>query len=269
MERSILNLKILYIFKSNHLTLKYLMKRISLCAKHGLGALLIASAIISCKKNSTTEENTSGSGKISYFAKANGNSAVTKRGVIPDSSVAVNWSYATVWVEKISLAAQNEGLLDTTIIVGKNLNIFSSDALAGVIQLPAGSYQDVKVKLFCRKSPRSEFAFHFKGTFTNTSGGVDSLQVGSSYPFEANLAVNNLVIGVADNYKATFSFNLNNVLTGIKTKSLELYARSYVGKDNKKLYSIWKGGSADEPFYDQVIQNWQNVASVVITKGGE
>jgi len=246
------------------------MKRISLSKKSCLGLFLIAAAITSCKKSSTTEETTAGSGKISYFAKANTSGVATKRSVIPDSSsktVAVNWSSATVWVEKIGLSALNKNLLDTTIMIEKNLNIFSTDALAGVIQLPAGSYKDVKVKLFCRKSPKSEFAFYFKGTFTNTSGGTDSLQVGSSYPFEANLAVTEMVIGVSDNYKATFSFNLNNVLTGISGKSLELNARRYIGKDNKKLYSIWKGGSADEPFYDQVIQNWQTVAGVEITKG--
>ncbi|MEO3403410.1 hypothetical protein AAFN85_05885 [Mucilaginibacter sp. CAU 1740] len=194
----------------------------------------------------------------------------TNTTVLTDSAskpIAVSWSSATVWVEKIELVAQGKKTLDSVIMVEKKLNIFSADALAGAIQLPAGSYDDVKVTMFCRKSPKSDYAFDFRGTFTNTSGGVDSIMVGSSYPFEANLAVSNIVVGASDNYKATFNFNLYNTLTGITVGDIQSSARFYLGTDNKKTYVIWKGGSADEPFYDQVIQNWQNVASVVITKG--
>ncbi|WP_245221907.1 hypothetical protein [Pedobacter kyungheensis] len=154
-------------------------------------------------------------------------------------------------------------------MVGKKLNIFSADALAGVIQLPAGSYKDAKVRLFCRKSPRSEFALDFKGTFTNSFGVVDSVLVRSSLPFEANLNVSEIVIGQTDNYKATFNFDLSKMLTGISTKALEQGGRSSIGIDGKKLYVIWKGGSADEPFYNQIIQHWQSVASVVISKAVE
>jgi len=71
---------------------------------------------------------------------------------------------------------------------------------------------------------------------------------GSSRPFEANLNVSEITIGKSDNYKATFSFDLNKVLTGISIRVLELGARSYIGKDGKKLYVIWKGGSVDEHF---------------------
>ena len=249
------------------------MKPISLFTKHCCAIALIAFVVVSCKKSNDPQKTASGSGKISYFVKANtALSAKTKTTAtaVADSGVkpiAVNWSSATVWVEKIELVAQGKKPLDSTIMVEKNLNIFSTDALAGVIQLPAGSYDDVKVTMFCRKSPKSEFAFDFRGTFTNTMGGVDSIRVGSSYPFEANLAVSNIVVSPSDNYKATFNFNLNNTLTGITNFAIQSSARFYIGTDNKMTYVIWKGGSADEPFYDQVIQNWQTVASVVITKG--
>jgi hypothetical protein len=61
--------------------------------------------------------------------------------------------------------------------------------LTGIIQLPTGSYKDVKVKLLARKSEKSELAFSFKGIFLNTKGRIDSVRVASSYPFEANLDV--------------------------------------------------------------------------------
>ncbi|MDB5119030.1 MAG: hypothetical protein JWN56_248 [Sphingobacteriales bacterium] len=149
--------------------------------------------------------------------------------------------------------------------VEKNINLFSADALAGIIQLPAGSYKDVKVKLFLRKSPKSEMAFNLKGTFINTQGRRDSLLVGSSYPFEANLAVTDITINPSDNYKVTFNFDLDKGLTGISTELLQTARRRY-GTNNPTMYVIWKGGSQDEPFYDQVIENWQTVASVTISK---
>jgi len=245
------------------------MRSISLFAKQCFGILLIASVIISCKKDGgpedgSPEKSTSGFAKISYFAKASGSGIKTLSNTTL-STVTVDWSSASVYVEKIAFIGKSSNLLDTTITVEKNLNIFSADALAGVLQLPSGSYKDVKVKMFCKKSAKSDLAFDFRGTFTNTKGGKDSVRVGSSYPFEANLTITDITIDPADKYKATFSFDLIKVLTGITNASLET-ARSYTGTDNKKIYVIWKGGSADEPFYDQVIQNWQTVASVVVSK---
>lgn len=113
-------------------------------------------------------------------------------------------------------------------MVGKNLNIFNSEALVGVIKLPTGAYKDINVKLFCRKSPKCEFAFDFKGTFTNTKGGKYSLMVGSSLPFEADLKVTDIVINPSDHYKATFHFDLTKVLTGLSNSALETTARYYV-----------------------------------------
>lgn len=246
------------------------MKPDSLFAKYCCAVMLLASVVASCTKNNDPKKAISGSGKISYFAVANSSGTKLKTTAVADTApkqIVVNWSSATVWVEKIELVAQGNNPLDSIITVGKKLNIFSTDALAGAIQLPAGSYQDVKVTMFCRKSPNSDYAFDFRGTFTNSSGGVDSIMIGSSYPFEANLAVSNIVIGPSDNYKATFNFNLNNTITGFTNWAIQSSARFYIGADNKKTYVIWKGGSADEPFYNEVIQNWQTVASVVITKG--
>lgn len=239
------------------------------------GMLLITLGIISCKKDSTLEKEDAavktnqGFGSISYYAKV-GRPGIRAASVSsdtiagPDSlslTVNVKWSFATVYVEKIAFRGKSNNLLDTTIIVGKKLDIFNANALAGVIKLPSGAYKDVNVKMFLRKSPKSDFAFEFKGTFTNSTGGTDSVVVGSSYPFEANLTVSDVAIDPSVAYNAVFSFDLNKVLTGITTKELET-ANSYIRPGNKKVYSIWKGGSQEVPYYDQVIQNWQNVAGV-------
>lgn len=231
--------------------------------KHSLIVLLALLTGTSCKKDDLPVKNEGEYGNLSYFAKASGTGV--KRMNNTTNTVAVEWSAATVYVEKISFAGKSESMLDTTISVGKNINIFNADALAGIIQLPTGSYKDVKVKLFARKSEKSELAFNLKGAFINTKGGIDSVKVGSSYPFEANLEVTDIIINPSDKYNVTFTFNLDKVLSGISTELLQT-ARSYNTADNKRLYVIWKGGSDEEPFYDQVIQNWQTVASVVVTK---
>lgn len=250
------------------------MKPVSLFLKYTLGLFLLGTIITACKKGTNIQDDgkekiTSNFGNIAYFANA---SASAKKGASSTktfmadtvvNSVAVNWSSASVWVEKIAFVGKNGTLLDTTIMVGKNINIFNSETLVGVIKLPAGSYKDISVKLFCRKSPKSEFGFDFKGTFINTRGEIDSVRVGSSYPFEADLKVNDIVINPSDNYKATFHFDLTKVLTGISNYSIESTIRKW---NNDRSYMIWKGGSKDEPFYNQVIENWQNVASIVVTK---
>ncbi|WP_207425025.1 hypothetical protein [Pedobacter sp. SYSU D00535] len=243
----------------------------TLTLKHILALLLIASATLSCQKGDDApgKPGTAAQGEVSYFAKALGTgtkaTAIKSAQVLTDSMVAVNWSSASIWVEKISFVGMSNKMLDTTIIVGKNMNIFDSDALAGVFKLPSGSYTNVKVKLLLRKSPKSELAFYLKGTFENSRAGRDTVVVASSLPFEANIAVNDFNIQPQDNYKVVFNFNLDRVLAGIKTRALE-HAVSYNGSSDRKTYYIWKGGSDDVPFYQQVSQNWQTVASVVVLK---
>lgn len=246
--------------------------------KYTLSLFLIGTSIISCKKSDKEiqEKNNTTFGNIAIFANASASSIKSnssiKDGNIQQSdtlanTVDVNWSYASIWVEKISFVGKNEQLLDTTIMVEKKLNIFNAEALMGVVKLPVGAYKDIKVKMFCRKSPKSEFGFDFSGTFTNTQGKKDSIRVGTSYPFEADLKVNDIVLHPADNYKATFHFDLSKVLTGISNSALETTLKPRI-EASRNLYTIWKGGSKDEPFYDEIIRNWQNVASIVITKEG-
>jgi hypothetical protein len=231
--------------------------------------LLIISVATSCKKDNSPEKVTSGHGDISYFAKASGTGIKTstvKSNSILANQVSVNWSSASVYIEKISFVGKSNNLIDTTIVVEKNANIFSADALAGIIRLPAGSYKDVKVKLFLKKSPYSELAFNLGGTFINTQGIRDSLIVASSLPFEANLAVTDIIIDSEDNYKVTFNFDLNKVLTGISTELLQTVPSHIIGPNKLRTYAIWKGGSQDVLLYNQVTTNWQTVASVAISK---
>jgi len=250
------------------------MKSLFPTAKFSFSLFLTVLVLVSCKKDEAAENKNPTFGNISYFAKASlgtvktANNGVSVNAISADSVVKtdVGWSSASVYVEKISFAGRSNNLLDTTIIIEKNLNIFSASALAGVIKLPSGSYKDVKVKLFCKKSLKSELAFTFKGTVVNRKGGIDSVLVGSSLPFEANLAVPDITINQSDSYKATFNFDLSRILLGISIGMLESGARNYTGTDGKKMYVIYKGGSASEPFYDQVIANWQSVASVAVVK---
>lgn len=230
--------------------------------------LLAVLLFSSCKKSENPSVKPAfGYGDISYFAKASGTgikATAMKTNSILSDQVDVDWASASIYIEKLSFVGKSNNQIDTTISVERKIDLFSADALAGIIQLPAGSYQDVKVKLFLRKSPKSDLAFYLKGTFLNTYGQQDSLLVASSYPFEVNLSLADITINTSDKYKAVFSFDLDKGLTGISTAALQT-ARSH-GSYNPTNYVIWKGGSQDVPFYDQVVANWQNVASVTITK---
>lgn len=241
----------------------------SITFKHFFVLLLIISVATSCKKDDSPEKGKSGHGEISYFAKASGTgikAVAIKSNSVSANQVSVDWSSASIYIEKISFVGKSSNLIDTTIVVEKNANIFSGDALAGIIRLPAGSYKDVKVKLFLKKSPYSELAFNLGGTFINTQGGRDSLIVASSLPFEANLAVTDITIDPEDNYKVTFNFDLNKVLTEISTELLQTVPSHIIGPNNIRTYAIWKGGSQDVLLYGQVSTNWQTVASVAISK---
>lgn len=225
--------------------------------------ILIASATISCKKNTFSSPNLKGHANVSYFAKASGvgvKLATTKSDQLPKAEV--NWSTATIYVDKISFVGKSNNLIDTTISVEKNISLLNPNALTGIIELPSGSYKDVKVKMFLRKNKWPEVAFYLKGTFINTYGGRDSLLVGSSLPFEINLSLPDITIDPSQSYNVTFNFDLDKGLTGISNALLQT-ARNYgVGTP----YVIYKGGSQDEPLYDQVVANWQTVATATIVK---
>lgn len=244
-----------------------------------LGFVIAAIVASSCKKGADPEKEKTEFGKISYVVKASntGQKSVASIGSRSQNSspidtltqVDVTWTSATVYVDKISFKGRTDSLLDTTIIVAKNLDLFNPNSLVGVVTLPAGSYHDVDVKMLCRKSMLPNvafdyFAFHFKGTFMNHGGGIDSVKVGSSFPFEASLSLPEMIISNSGNYVATFNFDLNKVLRGISRQQLQTAPKYY--SNGKTTYSIFKGGSGDEPFYNQVIENWQNLANVTITE---
>ncbi|WP_242691675.1 hypothetical protein [Desertivirga arenae] len=237
--------------------------------KQSLTALALVALTVSCSKEDKVDATVSGGkGKVSYFAKASGTApggSVIKTSETPPASSYVKWSSASIFIEKISFVGKNNNTLDTTILVGKNLNILNADVLTGIFNLPAGSYKDVKVKLFLKKANYPELAFNLKGTFENKIGGTDSIMVASSLPFEANLSVNDFTISASDSYKVVFNFNLDKVLAGISSSQLQAGAGSNV-VGGKRTYYIWKGGSRDEPFYNEVTANWQTVASAVISK---
>jgi len=112
---------------------------------------------------------------VAYFAKASGTAPNGTSVLAADSTVNsayVKWSSASIFVEKISFVARNNDLLDTTIMVGKNLNILNANVLTGVFNLPVGSYKDVKVKLFLKKANYPDLAFNLKGTFVNNAGAL-------------------------------------------------------------------------------------------------
>lgn len=225
--------------------------------------ILIAQAIISCKKDSSNSPDSKGRAKVSYFAKASGTRIKSASTIFDQVSAAeVSWSTATIFVDKISFVGKSDNLIDTTVLVQKNINLLNPNALTGIIELPSGSYKDVKVKMFLRKNNWPEVAFYLKGTFINTSGGRDSLLVGSSLPLEVNLSVPDITIDPSQAYNVTFSFDLDKGLTGITNSMLQTARNNGVGTP----YVIYKGGSQDEPLYDQVVANWQTVATATIVK---
>ncbi|WP_256010147.1 hypothetical protein [Desertivirga xinjiangensis] len=244
--------------------------------KQSLAILVLAILFVSCEKPETPAKaetpNENGTvkpanGSISYFAKASGTApkgSKTKTAQVLADSTYVQWSSASIFVEKISFVGRNGSLLDTTIWVRKNLDILNTDVLTGVFSLPAGSYRDVKVKLFLRKANYPELAFNLGGTFISYQGTRDSLIVASSLPFEADLAVNDIIINASDSYKVVFNFNLDKVLAGISMGTLQSLNPHVT--EGKRIYTIWKGGPQDVPFFNQVAENWQTVASAVISK---
>lgn len=231
-----------------------------------IAVLLIVFTFASCKNNNEVEGKAPrGFGNISYVVKTTSDDAKKVMSISSDTVARpfVDWTYATVYVEKIIFTGKTESWIDTTIVIEKKINIFNRDALVGIIKLPSGSYKDVNVKMICRKSQKSDFAFDFQGTFY-TARGRDSIIIGSSFPFEVALSLNNLIIDQAKSYEATFNFDLHKIFTGITSDMIQRDVRSSYTLDNIRKFVIWKGGSQDEPFYDQMIQNWEKVVSISV-----
>ncbi|MCD0489925.1 hypothetical protein LPB86_16910 [Pedobacter sp. MC2016-14] len=239
------------------------------------GILLVSVAITSCQKELEPEKNPtlpSGYGNISFVAKAS--SSKTKVSALNgikinnvDSAaipLEVDWSSATVYVEKITFTGKSNNLLDTTVMVEKNLDLLAVNSIAGNIKLPSGSYKDVEVKMYCKKFVWPELAFFFKGTFKSFHGTRDSIILASSLPFQASLRVPEIVIKPVDKYKATFNFNLINLLSGFSLRTME--SAQQINRDGKRTYSIFKGGSENPPLFNELLQNWQNVTEVLISK---
>lgn len=214
----------------------------------------------------------SGYGNISFVAKASTSqlkaSALKTVKIGSSDSAAsplqVNWSSATVYIEKITFTGKSINLLNTTVMIQKNLDLLAGNSTVGNIKLPTGSYKDVEVKMYCKKFVWPELAFFFKGTFQSIHGSRDSIILASSLPFEASLSVPEILVNPADTYKATFNFNLTNLLSGFSVETMESATNNTDAGTRK--YTIFRGGSESPPLFDRLLQNWHNVTDVLITK---
>jgi len=240
--------------------------------------IIAASALtISCQKDKNSHKSTqTGSTKISYFAQAktiNGakssleNKFLKLNATVDSSAIspAVTWNSATIFIDQISFnGSMGNGTVDSTITVQKKVDMLSSNPYVGDIQLPVGSYKDVKSRLLMRKSQHSDLTFELNGTFTNSKGILTSLYIGNSDLFNVNLNVNNVVVEKSSTYNMVFNFELNKVLAGITIQQLE---NAY--KDPNRVNAVYISSSVSIDLYNKIKSNWENLSSVYITKDGK
>ncbi|SEO05129.1 hypothetical protein SAMN05192574_105118 [Mucilaginibacter gossypiicola] len=236
-------------------------------------AIIALSALaISCKKdNGANKTAQTGSAKISYFAQAktiNGAKSSLKLNDVIDSSAIsppVTWSSATIFIDQISFnGVTGNNTVDSTITVQKKVDMLSANPYVGDIQLPVGSYNNVKSRLLMRKSQHSDLTFELSGTFVNTKGVVTSLYIGNSDLFNVNLNVNNVAVEKGSTYNMVFNFELNKVLAGITIQQLE---NAY--KDPNRVNAVYISSSVSVDLYNKIKSNWENLSSVYITKDGK
>lgn len=186
--------------------------------------MLIASStfallsLVSCKKDSTSTENTS---VFSYQLQAVNRTSVVARTATTErtASASIQWTAGTASANELKFEAENSaGEVEFKQKTAQQIDLFSASSSLGNITIPPGTYNEVEFKALLAPSG-SVPALELSGNFT--SGGVTKqikFVVNSSLELKAEKA--NVTVAQGSLYSALNNIDLSQLTANVSETAL-------------------------------------------------
>lgn len=196
------------------------MKKILL----GFGTVLLGVILLpSCSKDDST-----GSGKLSYKVKpanftASVGSTVSGSGLTVgvNSNSSLTWTSGTLNISEIDFEAENDELeIEYELKNQFNVDLLNISPMLGNINIPAGTYEEVELKLELKPS-LTNIPLTLKGTYTNSTGGKIPVEFYFNEEFEIEVEAENVTISGSEDYIALINVELNKFLLNVSSSDLD------------------------------------------------
>ena len=195
--------------------------------KSTLLAFLAAAVLLGCKKDQEASH-------MSYGMRTVNPSAITAR-----TAGTLMWNSGTARATEIKFEAENQSSeVEYKSMAVQQVDLFSSVATIGNIQIPAGTYKEVEFKIAMEPSGTTP-ALVLQGTYNGTP---ILFQVNTALEIESEKE--NITIADGSGYKAITTIDLSTLTRGITDAALANATRDSNGQlvisasSNANLYSI-------------------------------
>lgn len=245
------------------------MRNSQLSVKSILALLTLSGVILfsGCEKNSATPDAGAGSTKIAFGVMADNLttnlSAVNPNQTIGVSSVSsVTWTSGEANIFKFKFEAK-KGLTETEIETSQlqNVNLFALSPALVSATIDTGTYREIEVKLMLKESATTAIPLLLKGTFTSASGEIVPLELSINENLEIKVESENVVVDNSTNIQSLVSLNLNKLLSGISSATIDAATRT----DGKIIISR----NSNISLYNKIKTNFSSCGSSKTEKKGK
>lgn len=223
-----------------------------------LSLLLFASG---CKKDAEKDATLSYSlSAINMSASLSATTSASGLPVTAGTNGSINWTSASFNISNASFSANRAGTAIT--LESKNINLVNAlkpDSLSGKINITAGVYEAIKLKLLMTESPTLA-PFILNGTYTELSGTKIPVIVQINRSQLAEFEIQRFEVATSGQYVAKVVFEMNGLVKGLTAGDFGQTVRT--GSNNTILVS----STINKPLWDKLVSRLSTSVSVSFTK---
>jgi hypothetical protein len=192
------------------------------------GAFFAAATIFtSCQKEAETSNTVTYQANPVNFTSSVG-ASVSGSGLLVEASSnsSITWSEGILNIGEIDFEARKDGSqIEYKYSQLVNVDISKAAAALGSIQIPDGTYDEVKLKLLFRKSSTDDIPARLKGSYTDLSGAKTPVELQFNEDLEIQVEAENLVME-ANSHIARINMHLNKLLSRVTIADLTMATKT-------------------------------------------
>lgn len=146
-----------------------------------------------------------------------------------NSNSSLTWKAGFITIEQLSFEAKRENSeIEYKLKKSPTVDLFKQSQMLGSINLPAGTYNEVELKLVLQKQTTGD-AFGLNGVYTDETGKQTPLDFHYNEDLTFDIEAENLTVNTAADYTGVLKLELNKLLSGLSASDFKLASKNANG----------------------------------------
>ena len=146
-----------------------------------------------------------------------------------NSNSSLTWKAGFITIEQLSFEAKKEtSEIEYKLKKSPTVDLFKQTQLLGSINIPAGTYNEVELKLVLQKQTTGD-VFAINGIYTDESGKQTPLDFHYNEDLTLHIEGENLIVNTSADYTGVLKLELNKLLTGVSASDFKSASKNANG----------------------------------------